>query len=71
MLLVTVVFAFTVVVAAVTLDHAVRDAGYLTTYSNGDYFSSGPPSLRDALLGVFLGPGDPSDGVRHPRDVGF
>lgn len=51
-----VVFIFMVGVAADTLDHAVRHAGYLKTYSNGDYFRSGPPSLNDAVWVCFWGP---------------
>jgi hypothetical protein len=53
MVLVVAVFVVTIVFAADTLDHAIRQIGYLKTYSNGDYFESGPPTLRDAVS-VFL-----------------
>jgi hypothetical protein len=54
--LVAAVFVITLVIATVTVDHAIRHAGYLRTFSNGDYAKSGPPSLRDAVWFLFIGP---------------
>ena len=54
--LVVAVFVIVLVIAVVTMDHAIRHAGYLRTFSNGDYSKSGSPSLGDAVGFLLIGP---------------
>lgn len=50
------VFILLLVVACLTLDHAIRHAAFTTTYSNGDYFKSSIPTISDAIRVFALGP---------------
>jgi hypothetical protein len=54
--LVAAVFVIMLVIAVVTMDHAIRHAGYLRTFSNGDYSKSGPPGLGEAIGFLLIGP---------------
>jgi hypothetical protein len=50
------VFLILLVVASVTLDHAINHAAFLTKFANGDYFQSSVPKIGDAVQVFLFGP---------------